>query len=435
MAQTKKSSDNGLLSSLMAFVGRDMGISLLFGVATGISILLTSNLLGGLAAANPPLVTALVVTLFFTLKFLFAPLIDKLPAPWLGKKFGQRRGVALWLQILSIVCLVVTMVVSRMQGMAAVLVGAFVIVVGGFHIMALEALRVEMLPAKKQAHGITMAVIGYFLLNLGIGLLAPLMAKIGFDFILLFAIIQLLLIWAIVNTPLTTKHESFSAAALVAPFVDIFKHKQIYALLGLLLIYKYGNSLMALLSTNFYNGLGFQGEDLKFAAGIVQNFGPLVAIIGMIVTAIMVYCLGLYRSLMVGMVLALVAPLFFPVMLSVGPNFAMLFVTVAVANLSMAMTTVAVLALAAKMVKPKHSITQWAFLTSVLAFASLPSTGMVPTVTTLPLITQFLLTIPTGGLLQLLKISSPYVIAVVMMVLSVPGLMLLLASKKTIESK
>ena len=436
MAKAKKSSgnSNGLLSSLTAFVGRDMGVSLLLGVSTGITLLFVSNLLAGLSQANPPLLTAALVTLFFTLKFFFAPLIDKLPAPLLGKKFGQRRGMAMWLQILSIVTLLLMLLVRNATGMGAVVIGAITVVIGGFQIMALEALRVEMLPAKKQAHGVVMAVIGYFLLSvLAIGFLAPLLAKIGLDFIVLFAVLQLVGLWAIFLVPLTSKHEKFTFGSLVAPFADVFKQKQIIALLAFLLLYKYGNSLMMLLTTNFYNGLGFQGEDLKSAAGIVQTVGPLLAIVGLILAAIVSYSFGVYRALMVGMVLALIAPIFFPIMLRVGPNFAMLFITVAVANVSAAFTTGAVLALIGKMVNPKHSITQWAFLTSVVAFTSLPSTGMVPFVTTLPLITQFLLTIPTGGLLQLLKTSSPDIIAVAMVVLSVPGLLLLLATKKTIE--
>ncbi|MDI9314192.1 MAG: hypothetical protein QM529_05930 [Hydrotalea sp.] len=435
MAKTNKSSDNGLLSSLMAFVGRDMGISLLLGIATGISLLFTGNLLAGLSSANPPMITAAVATLIFTLKFLFAPLIDKLPAPWLGKKFGQRRGMAMWLQILSIICLLVTLFARNMQGMAAVLIGAVIVVVGAFQIMALDALRVEMLSAKKQAHGITMSVIGYFLLSIAIGVLAPWLAKVGIDFIMVFAALQLLGLWAIIMVPMTTKHQEFSFGALVAPFADVFKSKQIWSLFALLLLYKYGNSMMSLLSINFYNGLGFQNEELKSAAGIVQNMGPLVAIVGLILGAVVTYCMGLYRALMIGIVLAMVAPIFFPIMLRVGPNLPMLFATVSIANISEAMTTVAILALAARMVNPKHSVTQWAFLTSVVAFTSLASASVVPTVTTLPLIPQFLLTIPTTGLLQLLKVSSPEIIAVAMIILSVPGLLILLATKKTIESK
>lgn len=432
--KTSVNSSSSLLSSLTAFVGRDMGICLLFGITTGVSVLLITSLLAGLNAANPPIVTGLVITLFFTLKFLFAPLVDKLPAPFFGKKFGHRRGMAMLLQILVILSLVVMMLVRKLAGWPALAVGSVAVVIAGFQIMVLDGLRVEMLSAKRQAHGITLSVIGYFLLSVCIGIIGPWLAKAGIEIILLFAIVQIICLWGIIITPSLGQEQKFSFGSLVAPFVDIFSNKKILMLLPLLLLYKYGNSLMVLLSTNFYNGLGFQGEEqIKIAVNIVQNIGPLTAIVGIILGAIIIYTQGLYRALLVGVALCMIAPIFYPIMLRVGPNFAMLFTTVAIANISTAVSTLALVVAIAVMLNPKHSVTQWAFLTSVAAFTCLPSLTMLPTITTLPLITQYLLTVPVGWLLQVFKVASPDVIALTMILLSLPGLFLVMANKNNIK--
>ncbi|MGI9461718.1 MAG: hypothetical protein ACR2NY_03995 [Alphaproteobacteria bacterium] len=442
MAKAKKISgkDSGgivaaLGASLGAFVGRDMLVALLLGFATSMSILLCSNLLANLGVANPPLKIAIFATLFFTLRFFFAPFVDKIPLPFLRKKFGQRRSMALLLQILLIFSLVMMMLVQNIPGSTRLVVASVVVAISALQIMSFEALRVEMLPAKKQAHGITMLVIGYFLLSLFVGYTGSWLYQLKVDFVLLFSVLQLIGVLAIMMTPMLDSKEKFSFGSLFAPFVDIFKNKQLLWLLPLLVLYKYGNSFMMLLSSNFYNGTGFQGEDqVRVAINIVQNMGPLVAIVGVIFGAIVIYIGGVYSGLMTGMILCLIAPIFFPIMLRLGANFSMLFATVSIVNISAAVSTLAIFTLIATKLNPKHSVTQWAFLTSVVAFTALPSLTIVPSATTLPLISQYLLSLPTSGLLKLFKINSPDVIAVVMVLLSLPGLLWLLAMKKNIQT-
>src|SRR3546814_10659929 len=48
---------------------------------------------------------AIGLTTLYTLKFLWAPLVDRLPLPFLTRRFGQRRGWLFFIQALLVVAI------------------------------------------------------------------------------------------------------------------------------------------------------------------------------------------------------------------------------------------------------------------------------------------------------------------------------------------
>ena len=218
ISNNSKSSNGRLIASLAAFADHDLLISLLLGFSTGITVIFSANVLGGLNAATPPLLVAALLTYFFALKFFFAPLVDKIPAPYFGKKFGHRRGVAMLVQILLIISLVLMSVLRQVPGLVSLSAAALVVIFSGLQILSFEALRVEMLPNNKQGHGVAMSIIGYFLLTLFVGLVGPAISNVGIDFILVFCVLQLLGILALVlaKSP-DGKKEPFAWARSLPP--------------------------------------------------------------------------------------------------------------------------------------------------------------------------------------------------------------------------
>ncbi|MCX8516275.1 MAG: hypothetical protein ORN57_04735, partial [Alphaproteobacteria bacterium] len=398
----------------------------------------SANVLGGLNAATPPLLVAVLLTYFFALKFFFAPLVDKIPAPYFGKKFGHRRGVAMLVQILLIISLVLMSVFRQVPGLVSLSAAALVVIFSGLQILSFEALRVEMLPNNKQGHGVAMSIIGYFLLTLFVGLVGPAISNVGIDFILVFCVLQLLGILALVlaKSP-DGKKEPFAWGSLITPFTDFFaRHGQWkwVSIIFFILLYKYGSTFTALLAPNFYNGLGFTGDDqVKAAVASIQTVGSLMGLIGLLVGAIVLYWRGLYTTLLGGIILTMVVPIFFATMLRFGANLWFLRLTVSVASLAVSITTIALLAYIASLINRKHTVTQWAWLTSLAAMTSLSSMTVVPTITILPLFIQSLVVLPTSWTLQALKISSPDIIALFMVAMSLPGLLILLSLKKSIS--
>ncbi|MGQ0677646.1 MAG: AmpG family muropeptide MFS transporter, partial [Rhodospirillales bacterium] len=83
---------------------RAMLIVLLQGFSSGLPLALSGATLGiWLAESGVSLAAigfAALIGLSYTLKFLWAPVVDRMPLPWLTRALGRRRGWALLIQIL-----------------------------------------------------------------------------------------------------------------------------------------------------------------------------------------------------------------------------------------------------------------------------------------------------------------------------------------------
>lgn len=145
-------------SAFAAFLDRRAIIMLFLGFSAGIPILLIFSSLSlwlGEAGVNKSAVTMFSwAALGYSFKFVWAPLIDALPVPYLTKTLGRRRAWLLVAQVLIIVAIVIMAMTDPAAGNPALVQMAAGAVLLGFasatQDIVIDAYRIELADAQMQ---------------------------------------------------------------------------------------------------------------------------------------------------------------------------------------------------------------------------------------------------------------------------------------------
>lgn len=392
------------------FSGR-MAASLLMGFSCGLPLLLTISLLQAwLTERGVDLATIGLFTLVglpYTLKFLWAPLLDRYTPPFLGR----RRG---WM-LVSQLCLALAIAALGQcdpQGHPWLL--AFTALAVAFFSatqdIVVDAYRREDLTDNELGLGSSLYVNGYrvgMLLASGGGL----MLADHLSFATVYAIMAACMLVGLVTTlavgepPMAEGQPQSLREAVVEPFVEFFSRAGIAWGLGVLafiLLYKIGDTMAAALTTPFYLDLGFSKTEI---GAVVKLFGFWATLGGALLGGALMLKLGINRSLWVFGVLQAVSTAGFALLAQVGASLPWLAGVIACENLTGGMGTAAYLAFMAALTNKRFTATQYALLSSLMG---------VPRV---------LASAPTGFLAQHLGWSWFFVLCVLV---ALPGMLLLL---------
>src|ERR1700743_3021451 len=152
--------------SLAVYLQPRVLIVLLLGFSSGLPLALSgSTLLVWMRESGVDLGTiglfALVGTPY-TLKFLWAPLVDALHVPLFTRAFGRRRGWLVFSQLLLIVSIMLLALTDPARSAFAVALAApLVATASSTQDIVVDAFRVESLPESEQAAGMAAYVAAY----------------------------------------------------------------------------------------------------------------------------------------------------------------------------------------------------------------------------------------------------------------------------------
>src|SRR5258708_13637236 len=148
------------------YLQRRVRIVLLLGLSSGLRLALSgSTLLVWMRESGVDLGTiglfALVGTPY-TLKFLWAPLVDALHVPLFTRRFGRRRGWLVFSQLLLIVAILLLALTDPARSPLFVALGALLVATqSSTQDIAVDRFRVESLPEREQAAGMASYVPAY----------------------------------------------------------------------------------------------------------------------------------------------------------------------------------------------------------------------------------------------------------------------------------
>src|ERR1700754_385797 len=148
------------------YLQRRVLIVLLLGFSSGLPLALSgSTLLVWMRESGVDLGTiglfALVGTPY-TLKFLWAPLVDALHVPLFTRAFGRRRGWLVFSQLLLIVAILLLALTDPARSPLFVALGALLVAaMSSTQDIVVDAFRVESLPESEQAAGMASYVAAY----------------------------------------------------------------------------------------------------------------------------------------------------------------------------------------------------------------------------------------------------------------------------------
>lgn len=346
-----------------------MLVSLLMGFSCGVPLLLTITVLQ--AWMQEVGVNIKVIGLFslvglpYTLKFLWAPVLDRFSLPL----FGRRRGWLLLFQILLMLAIAGLGLTNPVANPALVAGVAFLVTFfSASQDIVVDAYRREDLTDNELGLGSALYVNGYRVGMLVAGSGGLILADhIPFRLVYLFLAATMLV--GIVTTCFCREPEMTHGTpidfkeAVIGPFVDYFTRPGAWLLLAFILFYKIGDQMATTMTMPFYLEIGFSKTEI---GTIVKLFGFWATISGGLLGGVILLRLGILRSLWIFGILQAVSTSGFALLANLPPTLSLLAGVIAFENLSGGMGTAAYVAYMASLTNKRFTATQYALLSSLM---------------------------------------------------------------------
>ena len=354
------------------------------GFASGLPLALTAGTLQAwLTVAGVDLRTIGLFTLVglpYTLKFLWAPVMDRFVPPWLGRRRGWMLAAQAGL-IVGIAAMAATDP-TRMPWLMAMLALA-VAFTSASQDIAFDAYRADVLKPLERGFGAAVSVTGYRIAMLVSGAVALILSEqIGWR--TTYLVIASLFLAAIGTTCLSPEPALSVAAprslreAVWGPVREFSSRSPAAGLLLLIVLYKIGDAFAGSLTTAFLiRGVGFSPSEV----GVVnKGMGMVATILGALAGGALTAKLGLFRSLLVFGLLQAVSNLSFMLLAWTGKNYPVMIAAVAFENVAGGMGTAAFVALMMSLCDHRYTATQYAALSAMASLGRVfvgPPSGYV----------------------------------------------------------
>jgi PAT family beta-lactamase induction signal transducer AmpG len=311
------------------------------------------------------------VGLAYNLKFLWAPVIDRVPLPFLTARLGRRRGWAVFIQILlALAILALAQADPAIDPWRTALVAVVVAFFSASQDIVIDAFRVELLTDREQGAGAAATQVGYRIGMLASGAGALYLAS-AFGWHAAYSILACFIAVGIaavllIHEPSVPRplRENWLRASLVEPFADFTARHGWVAILLFVVLYKTGDAVAGWMSGPFYLSIGFDKVEI---ASISKVFGLLASMAGVILGGWLVLRVGIMRALLIGGVLQALSNLAYIAQLWVGHDLVMLAVTIATENVTGGIGSAAFVAYLSRLCNPAFTATQYALLSALAA--------------------------------------------------------------------
>lgn len=345
---------------------------LVLGFASGLPLALTGGTLQAWATmAGVSLQSIGFLTLVgtaYTLKFLWAPLVDRYAPPFLGR----RRSWIFFTQVLLAATIAAMGYYSPENNlMVLALLAVLVAFLSATQDIAFDAYSTDVLRQNERAAGAAIKVLGYRLAMIVSGGLALVLADQWLGWHNTYFLMGGFMLLCAVATVLAPEPEVISrppstlALAVVEPLLEFFKRPGAWSILLLIVLYKLGDAFAGALSTTFLlRGVGFSATEV----GTVNKvFGLAATIVGALAGGAFMARIGLYRSLMLFGVLQALSNFGYWVLAVTPAHLYSMGLVVGLENLCGGLGTAAFVALLMALCKQEFSATQFALLSALSA--------------------------------------------------------------------
>jgi PAT family beta-lactamase induction signal transducer AmpG len=332
------------------------------------------------------------VGLAYGLKWLWAPLVDRLPLPGLTRWLGWRRSWLLLAQM-GVVAGLLGMGHFNPQTDLQALVACAVLTAfaSATQDIALDAFRIESASTDRQAALAACYQTGYRLAMIwagagGLWLAAlaeePGQALVGYQnpawqaaYTVMAASMGLGAL-TVLASPEPARREwghsqnliEWLKSALVEPFWDFVQRYrwQAVLILSLIAIYRISDVVMGIMANPFYVDMGYTKTEV---ATVSKVYGVIMTLTGAFVGGAMALRLGVMRVLMLGAALSLCGNLLFAWLAGQGHNLNGLIWVVSADNLASGIASAAFIAFLSSLTNLRYSATQYALFSSLMLLA------------------------------------------------------------------
>jgi PAT family beta-lactamase induction signal transducer AmpG len=344
----------------------------LFGFSSGLPLLLTASTLQAWMVDEK--VELAMVGLFslvglpYSLKFLWAPLMDRYVPPFLGR----RRG---WMLIAQAALLVSIGAIgfwnpaSHPTAIAgvALLISFF----SASQDISVDAYNTELLKPEEYGLGSTIYATGYRVAMLVSGSLALILADHAPWRFVYLAMAAVMLVG--IGTSFWAPEPAMPAAApktlreaVIEPLREFFSRPGAVEMLFFLILYRIDYNMTWTMTTPFVMGLGFSKTDIGV---VTKGFGMLATIGGGLAGGGLIYALGIWRAMLLFGAAQAASSLCYLGLAHAGHSYPWMVLAIAVENLCGGMANAAFTAFMMSLCDKRFTATQFALITSFMALS------------------------------------------------------------------
>lgn len=378
----------GWLSALSVYRDRRIISISLLGFSSGAPLLLTASILQAwLTQENIDLTSIGLFTLVglpYTLKFLWAPLIDNIRIPVLSSLFGRRRS---WLLLLQMLLIAATLALAFSDPSASLLYVTIAAIAVAFasasYDIIVDAFRIEICDEKNMAAGAATFVYGYRIAMWLTGFSSLVIAEY-FGWMISYIVMAAFILIGTVTVlftrepkeqparpegtekPAANAYLNWLKTSVIDPFTDFMTKPDWLIILLFAVLYKFGDALAGAMATPFYLQTGFtliEVAEISKVLGTVATFG------GLFIGGWLLAATTMYRTLWICGLLQMLSNLMFAAQAAIGPDLAFLALTISLENVASGMGTAVFVAYLSSLCNTAYTATQYALLTSLMAVA------------------------------------------------------------------
>ena len=357
-------------------------------------------------------VTAFALTfLAYNFKFLWAPVVDNVKLPLIGK-FGQRRS---WLWLVGALCMAAVAFLGianpdeslLLVAIAALTLGAC----GATFDIIIDAYRIELLEPRQLGVGSGMSQYGWRIGSAAAGALAlVLAARLGWSAAYIACAVFALpamLVGVVMGEPVRHREPAPARGALAAlvayfsPLLEFLQRQGALVVLLFVLIHKIGDTLANLTLRLLFRDLGFSNDEVAFYD---VGVGFVALLVGIFVGGILYARLGMKRSVLISLILMAVSNLSFAGLAAAGHTNLGMAAAVGFENFASGIGGVTVVAYLSALCNLRFTATQYALLSALASIAG-----------------RFLTGATAGGLIEAIGYVNFYVLTTL---IALPGVFL-----------
>ncbi|MGH8661666.1 MAG: AmpG family muropeptide MFS transporter [Burkholderiales bacterium] len=332
---------------------------------------------------NKSAVTAFALTfLAYNLKFLWAPIVDNVRLPVIGR-FGQRCSWLWLVGVLVMAAVALLGIADPGDSLYVVAIAAITMGVAGatFDII-IDAYRIELLEPRQLGAGSGMSQYGWRIGAAAAGALALILAaRFGWTAAYLacaaFAL-PAMLVGVLMGEPLRHREPAKprglveAIIAYFSPLTEFLRRQGALVVLLFVLIHKIGDTLANLTLRLLFQDLGFTNDEVAFYD---VGVGFVALLIGIFIGGILYAQLGMKRAVLVSLILMAVSNLSFAALAAAGHTNVGMAAAVGFENFASGIGGVTVVAYLSALCNLRFTATQYALLSALASIAGRFLTG------------------------------------------------------------
>jgi len=328
-------------------------------------------------------VTAFALTILaYNLKFIWAPIVDNMRLPVIGR-FGQRRS---WLWLVGVLVMAAVAFLGIADPNASLYVVAIaaitVGVAGATFDIIIDAYRIELLEPRQLGVGSGMSQYGWRIGAAAAGALALVLAsRLGWTAAYVACTVFALpamLVGVVMGEPVRHREPARphgvveAIVAYFSPLIEFLRRQGALVVLLFVLIHKIGDTLANLTLRLLFQDLGFTNDEVAFYD---VGVGFVALLVGIFVGGILYGKLGMKRAVLISLILMAVSNLSFAALAAAGHSNPGMAAAVGFENFASGIGGVTVVAYLSALCNLRFTATQYALLSALASIAGRFLTG------------------------------------------------------------